>query len=111
MRWQCGRWCLDALLCGSMMMATSQERCGENQSTLHAMPRPVSQREQLTRRSRSPKMPMAHGRRPASSTCDGDRSMDPSQFTQVDSTTWRIEPQGAMRVPAIIYAEEALIRD
>ncbi|MBS0518212.1 MAG: RtcB family protein [Proteobacteria bacterium] len=25
--------------------------------------------------------------------------------------TWRIEPKGAMRVPAIIYADEALIRD
>jgi tRNA-splicing ligase RtcB len=37
--------------------------------------------------------------------------VDPSRFTQVDATTWRIEPQGAMRVPAIIYADEALIRD
>ena len=37
--------------------------------------------------------------------------MDPSRFTRVDATTWRVEPQGAMRVPAIIYADEALIRD
>jgi tRNA-splicing ligase RtcB len=37
--------------------------------------------------------------------------MDPSRFTCVDATTWRIEPQGAMRVPAIIYADESLIRD
>lgn len=37
--------------------------------------------------------------------------MDPDRFTQVDATTWRIEPHGAMRVPAIIYADEALIRD
>ena len=37
--------------------------------------------------------------------------MDPARFTHVDPTTWRIEPQGAMRVPAIIYADEALIRD
>jgi len=37
--------------------------------------------------------------------------MDASRFTQVDPTTWRIEPHGAMRVPAIIYADEALIRD
>jgi tRNA-splicing ligase RtcB len=37
--------------------------------------------------------------------------MDPARFTRVDSTTWRIEPSGAMRVPAIIYADEALIRD
>lgn len=37
--------------------------------------------------------------------------MDPARFTRVDPTTWRIEPQGAMRVPAIIYADENLIRD
>src|SRR5574342_1106963 len=36
--------------------------------------------------------------------------MDPARFTRVDPTTWRIEPQGAMRVPAIIYADENLIR-
>jgi tRNA-splicing ligase RtcB len=37
--------------------------------------------------------------------------MDPARFTKVDPTTWRIEPHGAMRVPAVIYADEALIRD
>ena len=37
--------------------------------------------------------------------------MDPARFTRVDPTTWRIEPKGAMRVPAIIYADEDLIRD
>jgi tRNA-splicing ligase RtcB (3'-phosphate/5'-hydroxy nucleic acid ligase) len=37
--------------------------------------------------------------------------MDPTRFTRVDDTTWRIESQGAMRVPAIIYADEKLIRD
>jgi tRNA-splicing ligase RtcB len=37
--------------------------------------------------------------------------MDPARFTRVDPNTWRIEPRGAMRVPAIIYADEALIRD
>src|SRR5512137_2578347 len=37
--------------------------------------------------------------------------MDPARFTRVDETTWRIEPHGAMRVPAIIYADEDLIRD
>jgi tRNA-splicing ligase RtcB len=37
--------------------------------------------------------------------------MDPARLTQVDPTTWRIEPHGAMRVPAIIYADEPLIRD
>ena len=36
--------------------------------------------------------------------------MDPDRFTHVDATTWRIEPFGAMRVPAIIYADEDLIR-
>ena len=36
--------------------------------------------------------------------------MDPARFTQVDATTWRIESRGAMRVPAIIYADEDLIR-
>jgi len=36
--------------------------------------------------------------------------MDPARFTCVDATTWRIEPTGAMRVPAIIYADEDLIR-
>ncbi len=37
--------------------------------------------------------------------------MDPSRFTKIDSTTWRIEPVGAMRVPGIIYADEQLLRD
>ena len=37
--------------------------------------------------------------------------MDPARFTHVDPTTWRIEPYGAMRVPAIIYADADLIRD
>jgi tRNA-splicing ligase RtcB len=37
--------------------------------------------------------------------------VDPGRFTQLDATTWRVEPHGAMRVPAIIYADEALIRD
>lgn len=37
--------------------------------------------------------------------------MDPARFTCVDETTWRVEPHGAMRVPAIIYADESLIRD
>jgi tRNA-splicing ligase RtcB len=37
--------------------------------------------------------------------------MDPARFTRIDETTWQIEPQGAMRVPAIIYADEDLIRD
>ena len=37
--------------------------------------------------------------------------MDTNRFTRVDAITWRIDPHGAMRVPAIIYADEDLIRD
>ena len=37
--------------------------------------------------------------------------MDTNRFTRVDDTTWRVEPHGAMRVPAIIYADEQLIGD
>ena len=37
--------------------------------------------------------------------------MDPSRFTRIDATAWRIEPGGEMRVPAVIYADENLIRD
>jgi tRNA-splicing ligase RtcB len=37
--------------------------------------------------------------------------MDPHRLTRVDATTWRIEPHGSMHVPAIIYADENLIRD
>jgi tRNA-splicing ligase RtcB (3'-phosphate/5'-hydroxy nucleic acid ligase) len=37
--------------------------------------------------------------------------MDPARFTRVDKTCWRIEPQGAMRVPGIIYADESLLND
>ena len=37
--------------------------------------------------------------------------MDTNRLTRMDANTWRIEPYGAMRVPAIIYADEALISD
>jgi tRNA-splicing ligase RtcB len=37
--------------------------------------------------------------------------MDPARFTRVDETTWRIEPVGAMRVPGIIFADQALLQD
>ena len=37
--------------------------------------------------------------------------MDPARFTRVDATTWRVEPHDAMRVPAVIYADENLLRD
>jgi tRNA-splicing ligase RtcB len=36
--------------------------------------------------------------------------MDPARLTSVDAVTWRIEPTGAMQVPAIIYADEELVR-
>jgi tRNA-splicing ligase RtcB len=36
--------------------------------------------------------------------------MDPRRFTRDDAMTWRIEPSGRMRVPAVIYADEDLIR-
>ncbi len=37
--------------------------------------------------------------------------MDPSRFTQVSPHEWRVEPQGRMRVPAVIFADEALLRE
>jgi tRNA-splicing ligase RtcB len=37
--------------------------------------------------------------------------MDPGRLVRVDDTTWRIEPTGGMRVPGIIFADEALLRD
>jgi tRNA-splicing ligase RtcB len=37
--------------------------------------------------------------------------MDPARFTRVTSTEWRVEPRGAMRVPAVLYATESLVRD
>ena len=36
--------------------------------------------------------------------------MDTARFTRLDETSWQIDPVGAMRVPAIIYADEDLIR-
>jgi len=36
--------------------------------------------------------------------------MDTNTFTKVSETEWRIEPSGAMRVPAIIYGQEQLIQ-
>ena len=37
--------------------------------------------------------------------------MDLNLLTREDEFTWRVEPHGDMRVPAIVYADEALIRD
>jgi tRNA-splicing ligase RtcB len=36
--------------------------------------------------------------------------MDLAKFTRVDATQWRVEPFGAMRVPAVLFADEPLIR-
>lgn len=36
--------------------------------------------------------------------------MDPARFTRIDETAWRIEKVAGMRVPAIIFADEELIR-
>jgi tRNA-splicing ligase RtcB (3'-phosphate/5'-hydroxy nucleic acid ligase) len=35
--------------------------------------------------------------------------METTHFTQVDATTWRLEPSGNMRVPVVIYADESLV--
>jgi tRNA-splicing ligase RtcB len=35
--------------------------------------------------------------------------MERSRATQIDPTTWQIEPSGAMRVPVVIYADEDLL--
>lgn len=37
--------------------------------------------------------------------------MDTARFTRLDEAVWQIDPVGAMRVPGIIYADEALILD
>ncbi len=36
--------------------------------------------------------------------------MDTSRLVRVDEATWRLEPEGAMRVPAILYGSEELVR-
>ena len=54
---------------------------------------------------------MACGLPPAWSTFKRNLVVDVARLTRVDATTWQIEPHGAMRVPAIIYADEDLIRD
>ncbi len=37
--------------------------------------------------------------------------MDLSRFSKVSDYEWRVEPRGKMRVPAVIFASEALMRD
>ncbi len=37
--------------------------------------------------------------------------MDPSPLERVDERTFRYEPRGAMRVPVVLYADEALLRE
>jgi tRNA-splicing ligase RtcB len=36
--------------------------------------------------------------------------MDMSRLIRQSNTAWEIPPRGAMRVPAIIFASEALVR-
>ncbi|MBS1247305.1 MAG: RNA-splicing ligase RtcB, partial [Proteobacteria bacterium] len=36
--------------------------------------------------------------------------MDTARLIRRDEFTWEISPRGKMRVPAILYADEALIR-
>jgi len=35
--------------------------------------------------------------------------MELSRLQQVSASEWRLEPQGGMRVPAVLYASEKLI--
>jgi tRNA-splicing ligase RtcB len=37
--------------------------------------------------------------------------MDLSRLERIDTYAWRIAPQGRMRVPAVVYADEPLIRE
>src|SRR5690554_563516 len=37
--------------------------------------------------------------------------MDPSLLKRETESVWRIEPAGDMRVPGVLYADEALVRD
>ncbi|TFH87910.1 RtcB family protein [Billgrantia azerbaijanica] len=37
--------------------------------------------------------------------------MDISTLTRLDDTRWRLEPSGRMRVPAVLYGDESLLRD
>ncbi|MEK7244519.1 MAG: RtcB family protein, partial [Pseudomonadota bacterium] len=37
--------------------------------------------------------------------------MDPGRFERISGFEWRVAPVGAMRVPAVIYADEDLIRE
>jgi tRNA-splicing ligase RtcB len=37
--------------------------------------------------------------------------MEASRFVQLDPTTWRLDPSGAMRVPVVIFADEHLLQN
>ncbi len=37
--------------------------------------------------------------------------MDPNRFERLSATAWRLAPTGPMRVPAVVYADEELLRD
>jgi tRNA-splicing ligase RtcB len=40
-----------------------------------------------------------------------EEAMDASQLHQVSNWEWRLEPKGAMRVPAVVYGEQRLIAE
>jgi tRNA-splicing ligase RtcB len=52
---------------------------------------------------------MGRGSLNASSTSDQEAEVDRSRLQRVSPHEWRIDPTGPMRVPAIIFADEALI--
>ena len=37
--------------------------------------------------------------------------MDPRTLHEVTELCWRLDPRGGMRVPVVLYADEALIRE
>ena len=52
----------------------------------------------------------ARGSRSASSTCEGGNAMDPGRLKRIGDCEWQLPQTGAMRVPGVIYADEALVR-
>src|SRR5579885_750048 len=80
---------------------SASPRCGAERSDLHRAPCCSYARWALDRCLRD---------RCLSGEEQGARTMDPARLTKLNDVTWQIEPTGAMRVPAVIYADEALIR-
>ena len=95
--------------------AADCDRPGARRSTASATSRRSRSRARPTRRCASRGAPTAHGWRNASSTCERgswNGSMDLARLIRrVRVRMGDRRRTGAMRVPAIIYASEALIRD